>query len=120
MNETAKEAQARLLRSQDYLIALSNDPEDEDTAPLNISDINSPFEVQEYLTLLVAQDPHNVQRLVQLPEFKRNVEDDDNSQHRSAEPDVDDIEEQQHVERDVWLFEHLRSIADRWRLAIIG
>lgn len=92
---------------QDYLIALSTPQDDQNT--LDISDLHSPFEVQEYLTSLVAQDPHNVQRLVELPKFTRDDSTAAAGPSQSTEIDPDDFEEQQHVERDVWLFEHLRS-----------
>lgn len=103
---------------QDYLIALAAGDEADDNsdpnAPPTLADIDSPFQVQEYLTTLVAQDPHNIQRLVEVPRWRRrggssNGSDSsaDSSVHQQPEQDDDD-EEQTHVAKDIWLYEHLR------------
>ena len=118
--------------SQDYLTALA-------AASTTVSEIESPFQVQEFLTHLVAEDPHNVTGLVELPRWKngskssrgkaREQVDNDKSNHIAknesngddvkvdGKPDGDteasetDDEAFIYVEREVWLYEHLRRLA---------
>lgn len=105
---------------QDYLIALAagdedNNSSDNPNAPPTLSDIDSPFQVQEYLSTLVAQDPHNIQRLVEVPRWRRR-DGSSNGSESSADASVDrpelddDDEEQTHVAKDIWLYEHLRWV----------
>ncbi|KAK9900460.1 Mob1/phocein [Cystobasidium minutum MCA 4210] len=170
---TARPVRGRRLRrgtkTEDYLAALSG----EDGASTSgssssklpaISSMDSPFEVQEYLAMLVAENPHDIQRLIQIPRWKRastsssssskgkqvassdiNTASDDNnppeqsgdgsdnddratkgqqlstsassnndedSKRASNDGDNDnEDDEYEYVDRDVWLYEHLRRLA---------
>ena len=138
---------------QDYLAAISG--EDDNGASTSTSSnippspADSPFEVQEYLSMLVAENPHDIQRLIQIPRWRRatstslldkgkqselndgavaaatsntatassqdnggdraleataaaNKDHQDNSNSEANEAEYDS------VDRDVWLYEHLR------------
>lgn len=95
--------------------------------PPFISTPNDPFAVQEYLTSLVAQDPHAVHRLVKLPAFARRdggSSSRGDSAHSSTSPahemdlDEDDLgaddnsNHRRTADRDIWLYEHLRRLAN--------
>lgn len=107
---------------QDYLNALSTAVDSS-----TLSSIDSPFQIQEYLSLLVAENPHNIARLVDLPRWKRNLSSStgakadkgkgkvDASEEGASIPKEGDTERQEdeedeyeYVDRDVWLYEHLR------------
>ena len=75
--------------------------------------------MQEYLTTLVAQDPHNIQRVVDVPRWRRRDGSSGSGSGSSngslptalsgALNDLDDDDEEQtHVAKDIWLYEHLR------------
>ncbi|PWN37591.1 Mob1/phocein, partial [Meira miltonrushii] len=94
-----------------------------------LQQIDSPFQLQEYLALLIRQDPHDVERIVNLPQATISPTDafaggkgkgkevgsmgGDGSEHSSTNG-VDAFfggEEEPHtVDTDVWVYEQLRRI----------
>jgi hypothetical protein len=76
-------------------------------------DIDSPFQLQEYIAHLVADDTHNVNRVVELPRWKRDPkgkarENDSDLENDQDAADTNSQDEYEYVERDVWLYEQLR------------
>lgn len=68
----------------------------------------SPFQLQEYLAMLVRQDPHNVERIVALPS-----EADIEAATSFFSPRKGDAEEEaslQPVDTDIWVYEQLRRL----------
>lgn len=76
------------------------------TAPPSLQAIDSPFQLQEYLTLLIRQDPHNVERLCALPEGEVVSGKSFTDEKGKAKEAIED--EPQPVDTDVWIYEHLR------------
>ena len=138
---------------QDYLAALAGEDVASNKASTSsssssspaISSIDSPFQVQEYLAMLVAENPHDIQRLIQIPRWRRSPadsdktdskdkgkskdaaelsdssnngddrttsngsdNDDEGKQDTNTADNQDSEDEFEYVDRDVWLYEHLR------------
>ncbi|KAK0569656.1 hypothetical protein OC861_000738 [Tilletia horrida] len=85
----------------------------------SLSSINSPFQIQEYISLLVHADPHNVSRIVSIPDSTVATPDfftesgskgkgKDGSE--AAGGDGSGMGAIQHVDTDVWVYEQLRRI----------
>lgn len=80
--------------------------------------IDSPFQLQEYLSLLIRQDPHNVERIVALPQPSSEVtrtfaEEQPAALQKGKGKDESAFapeEEPQSVDTDVWVYEQLRRI----------
>lgn len=88
-----------------------------------IQQIDSPFQVQEYIALLVRQDPHNVERIVALPQsaaspigsdpFSGSPESDGKGKGKSMGSVSSAFgmhEAEQSVDTDIWIFEQLRWV----------
>lgn len=82
--------------------------------------IESPFQVQEYIALLVRADPHNVERIVRLPERPNGVpssngkgkapaSEKDKGQDVGSGDGTDDPKAL--VNKDVWVYEQLRRFS---------
>ena len=79
--------------------------------------IDSPFQLQEYLSLLIRQDPHNVERIVALPqpssEISRTFAEEAPALQKGRAKDDNAFlsdEEPQAVDTDVWVYEQLRWV----------
>ncbi|KDN44247.1 Mob1/phocein [Tilletiaria anomala UBC 951] len=98
---------------------------DEALAPLqalppSVQYIESPFQLQEYLSLLLRQDPHDVDRIVSLPEadVSRMLAEERSSQMGKGKDanlaggvPAQLVDEELHpIDTDVWVFEQLRRI----------
>jgi hypothetical protein len=94
-----------------------------------LQQIDSPFQLQEYLALLIRQDPHDVERIVSLPQAtvsssdafsagkgkekeigSMNGEGSDHSSANGVETFIGGEEEPHAVDTDVWVYEQLRRI----------
>ncbi len=63
-----------------------------------LKSLDSAFQLQEYLALLIREDPHDIERIVSLPKSTRAKED------ATENPD----EEGETVDENCWIYEHLR------------
>ena len=93
---------------QDIETELRLDESDE----TSLSSIESPFQVQEYLAMIIQSDPHNVLRIVSIPggppvdakgksaAFRGNGSSDGHDGSRGL------------VDENVWLYEHLRCVSN--------
>lgn len=102
---------------------------DLDEALKSLDTIESPFQVQEYLNMLLAEDPHNVDRVVWLPRRRKvasttaaatdkalspgkgkekQLESNDATSGGDESGDAADEFDEPYVEKEVWLYEHLR------------
>lgn len=97
-----------------------------------LDNIDSPFQVQEYLSALIAQDPHDVEKIVWWPRRPRSVRSEDKGKERAAEDSENDQQpevngdisspegsEDAYIDRDVWLYEHLRYVWNDTALCIL-
>lgn len=95
-----------------------------------LQQIDSPFQLQEYLALLIRQDPHDVERIVNLPQAtiaptetftagkgkgrEGGGIDGEGSDHFTSNGGIDTFmggeEEPHQVDTDVWVYEQLRRI----------
>ncbi|KAJ9103913.1 hypothetical protein QFC21_002376 [Naganishia friedmannii] len=64
-----------------------------------IQNINSAFQMAEYLNLLVQADPHNIPRIVEVPEYHS---------HKSSR--ASSVTTSEGKEQDLWIYEHLRRL----------
>lgn len=92
--------------------------------PPSVQSIDSPFQLQEYLSLLLHHDPHNVERVVQLPQadlsriLAEEREGDGGAGSKGKERDTNSSsaaavaadEELHPIDTDVWVYEQLRRI----------
>lgn len=85
----------------------------------SLNHIDSPFQLQEYLSLLIQHDPHDVETIVRLPQASVASTDafdgDVKGKGKEAEPENvfmgNGAEEEAHlVDTDVWVYEQLRKI----------
>ncbi|SPO20169.1 uncharacterized protein UTRI_00562_B [Ustilago trichophora] len=67
----------------------------------------SPFQLQEYLAMLVRRDPHNVKSITSLP-TEADIESLTSSADKGKEPEDDAIF--QNVDTDIWVYEQLRRL----------
>ena len=102
---------------------------DFDEALKSLDSIESPFQVQEYLNMLLAEDPHDVDRVVWLPRRRKvpsttltvtdkalspgkgkekQLESNDATSGEDESGDAADEFDEPCVEKEVWLYEHLR------------
>ncbi|UZJ51368.1 hypothetical protein CBS101457_000688 [Exobasidium rhododendri] len=76
-----------------------------------VQTIDSPFQLQEYLALAIRLDPHNVERIVSLPQpFDGNTSEKGKGRDGEASAFSSMDEEAQPVDTDVWIYEQLRRI----------
>lgn len=84
-------------------------------SPSALSAIDSPFQLQEYLAMLVRQNPHDVERIVALPP-------ESELDPRAAEDATDDDPSLQPVDTDIWVYEQLRrlvlDLSTPWMIAL--
>ncbi|KAL9938444.1 hypothetical protein V8E36_003067 [Tilletia maclaganii] len=81
----------------------------------SLAAINSAFQVQEYISLLVRADPHDVARIVTIPESTVANPDVFTGKGKGKDGDAADAlgsagGSGQHVDTDVWVYEQLRRI----------
>jgi hypothetical protein len=84
----------------------------------SIQAIDSPFQLQEYLSLVLRQDPHNVEQIVALPQpssgssdpFADTSSDKGKARESESNPFGSMDEEPQPVDEDVWIYEQLRRL----------
>ena len=102
---------------------------DFDEALKSLDSIESPFQVQEYLNMLLAEDPHDVDRVVWLPRRRKvasttaaatdkalspgkgkekQLESNDSTSADDGTDDTADEFDEPYIEKEVWLYEHLR------------
>ncbi|KAH8923000.1 Mob1/phocein [Atractiella rhizophila] len=86
-------------------------PSTSDAAALNLSQIESPFQLQEYIAYLVRTNPHDVERIIAIPDKAALAGQDVNGVERSPEESEAAQEGIPLVDRDVWLYEQLRRLA---------
>jgi hypothetical protein len=95
----------------------------------SLNQIDSPFQLQEYLAILVKHNPHDVDAIVRLPQASVASVDAFEGEMKGKETASDDDfmgnggeEDSQLVDTDVWVYEQLRKIvADfttPWLLAL--
>ena len=79
-----------------------------------INSLNSAFQIQEYISLLVRADPHNVDRIVELPSIPGSssgvsINEGDLTSDKTAEDgDKDKEKSEAVVDEPCWIYEQLR------------
>ena len=84
----------------------------------SIQAIDSSFQLQEYLCIVIRQDPHNVEQIVSLPqpspETSRSFADSGMDKGKARDPESTPFgsmdEESQPIDEDVWIYEQLRRL----------
>jgi hypothetical protein len=71
---------------------------------LSIPSLDSAFQLQEYIALLIREDPHDVQHIVSIPKTLSN-EEGRGKDHDSNQQDEDRDE---NVDVNCWIYEQLR------------
>jgi hypothetical protein len=61
----------------------------------SLRSLESAFQLQEYIALLIREDPHNISRIVSLPKSSRGNNGTDDDRDES-------------VDESCWIYEHLR------------
>ncbi|KAI0372067.1 Mob1/phocein [Pilatotrama ljubarskyi] len=76
-----------------------------------ISALDSAFQLQEYISLLIRLDVHDVERIIAIP-GKDQSENSENGESKGDEKDADkDAAGGVHVDPACWVYEHLRRVA---------
>ncbi|CBQ67904.1 conserved hypothetical protein [Sporisorium reilianum SRZ2] len=71
---------------------------------------DSPFQLQEYLAMLVRRDPHNVEAITALP-TEADIESSGSSADKGkAKDELEDDGIFQNIDTDVWVYEQLRRL----------
>lgn len=77
--------------------------------PASVQSIDSPFQLQEYLSLLLRKDPHDVERIVRIPEADVSRIFEETPKGKEKEIGVNYVDEELHpIDTDVWVYEQLR------------
>ncbi|KZT43703.1 Mob1/phocein, partial [Sistotremastrum suecicum HHB10207 ss-3] len=71
----------------------------------SLSAIDSAFQIQEYVALLVRANPHDVERIVSIPKGTRQG-DDAKGKRKAQDEDKDET-----VDENCWIYEQLRRLA---------
>src|ERR1700761_1475307 len=75
---------------------------------ISLRSLDSAFQLQEYIALLIREDPHDVQSIVTLPKSSKS-----SSESKAKEKDItaqgDDRDEPE-ADESCWIYEHLRSV----------
>lgn len=82
------------------------------TTPPSLSTLDSAFQLQEYITLLVQEDVHNVERIVTMPGKKAESDLVTPVEGKNeAEGGVNfGSDEERTVDEGCWIYEQLRSV----------
>lgn len=73
----------------------------------SLSDLDSAFQLQEYISLLIRKNPHDVETIVSLPgKVKGKGENDESSSEKDGKGEV-------FVDEACWIYEHLRCVCFR-------
>jgi hypothetical protein len=77
--------------------------------PPSVQYIDSPFQLQEYLSLLLRKDPHDVERIVRIPEADVSRIFEETPKGKEKEVGASYVDEELHpIDTDVWVYEQLR------------
>ncbi|KZT28150.1 Mob1/phocein [Neolentinus lepideus HHB14362 ss-1] len=74
----------------------------------SISSLDSAFQLQEYISLLIRADPHDVDRIVSVPGKPVSKEKDASSTEEDAKSDDKEIKGEITVDEACWIYEQLR------------
>ncbi len=81
-----------------------------------ISALDSAFQLQEYISLLIRLDVHDVEKIVAIPGKDQN-DTSENGAGKADEKDADkDAAGGVNVDPACWVYEHLRSVLSQTRL----
>lgn len=70
----------------------------------SLSDLDSAFQLQEYISLLIRKNPHDVEAIVSLPgKVKGKGDNEDTSNDKDGKGEVQ-------VDEACWIYEHLRCV----------
>ncbi|KAF9561181.1 Mob1/phocein [Agrocybe pediades] len=76
----------------------------------SLSSLDSAFQLQEYISLLIRLDVHDVERIVSLPgSTSKDKDNDENGE--SSEKDGEKGKSEVTVDESCWIYEHLRRLA---------
>ena len=77
--------------------------------PPSVQYIDSPFQLQEYLSLLLRKDPHDVERIVRIPEADVSRIFEETPKGKEKEVGASYVDEELHpIDTDAWVYEQLR------------
>lgn len=80
----------------------------------SLSDLDSAFQLQEYISLLIRKNPHDVETIVSLPgKVKGKGENDESSSEKDGKGEV-------FVDEACWIYEHLRFVCFRHEFTRLG
>lgn len=74
----------------------------------SLASLDSAFQLQEYISLLIRLDPHDVERIVAVPGKGAN-KDQDGSEDKDVEKDG---KPEVTVDEACWIYEHLRCVVN--------
>ncbi|TFK49483.1 Mob1/phocein [Heliocybe sulcata] len=77
----------------------------------SISSLDSAFQLQEYISLLIRADPHDVDRIVSVPEKTVSKEKEGDAGEEEAKPEDKDGKGEITVDEACWIYEQLRRLA---------
>lgn len=74
-----------------------------------LASLDSAFQLQEYISLLIRQDPHDVERIVSIP-GRRSGKEREGSDDMREEKDTDSQKGDGVVDEPSWIYEQLRCV----------
>lgn len=92
----------RPLRGSRLASFYTPDTEVDPIAPPSLCSLDSAFQLQEYIGAVVRLDPHDIDRIVKVPERNANPNGDE------KEKDVEGEDERMAVDEACWIYEQLR------------
>jgi hypothetical protein len=81
----------------------------------SLSACDSAFQLQEYIAMLIRHNPHDVEKIVNIPSNARVV----NSEERNDETGDKDGKTEVVVDEACWIYEHLRCVRVRLILFVL-